>query len=65
MPHQVIAHDGTTSQEALESLHLRLKVTLASQHEIVKGKTLQLQYDPIEILTLEKWGGRIQDGECD
>ncbi|MGL9720873.1 hypothetical protein [Symbiopectobacterium sp.] len=52
----VIAKDGTTLQDALESLHLRLNVTLASQHTIVKGKTVQLPYDPTEIFTLEKWG---------
>lgn len=53
---QVMANDGTTLQDALESLHLRLKVTLASQHPIVKGKTVQLPYGPSEIFTLEKWG---------
>lgn len=52
----VIANDGTTLQDALKSLHLRLNITLASQHTIVKGKTVQLPYDPTEIFTLEKWG---------
>ncbi|MBG6248296.1 MULTISPECIES: hypothetical protein [Symbiopectobacterium] len=51
-----VAKDGTTLQDALESLHLRLNVTLVSQHTIVKGKTVQLPYDPTEIFTLEKWG---------
>lgn len=53
---QTIASDGTTLQDALESLYLRLNVTLASQHTIVKGKTAQLPYGPTEIFTLEKWG---------
>lgn len=53
---QTIASDGTTLQDALESLYLRLSVTLASQHTIVKGKTVQLPYGPTEIFTLEKWG---------
>lgn len=51
-----IATDGTTLQDALESLHLRLNVTLASHYNIVKGKTVQLPYGPDEIFTLEKWG---------
>lgn len=53
---QKVANDGTTLQDALESLYLRLNVTLASQHTIVKGKTVQLPYGPSEIFTLEKWG---------
>ncbi|MGL9751516.1 MAG: hypothetical protein ACR5LC_10780 [Symbiopectobacterium sp.] len=52
----MIAKDGTTLQDALESLHLRLNVTLAFRHTIVKGKTVQLPYDPTEIFVLEKWG---------
>lgn len=53
---RTIAADGTTLQDALERLYLRLNVTLASQHTIVKGKTVQLCYGPNEIFTLEKWG---------
>ncbi|MCW2478690.1 hypothetical protein [Candidatus Symbiopectobacterium sp. NZEC135] len=53
---KTISSDGTTLQDALESLYLRLNVTLASQHTIVKGKTVQLPYSPGEIFTLEKWG---------
>lgn len=53
---QTIANDGTTLQDALESLYLRLNVTLASKHTIVNGKTVQLPYSPSEIFTLEKWG---------
>lgn len=51
-----IVNDGTTLQDALESLYLRLRVTLASQFEIIKGKTVQSQYNPSELFTLEKWG---------
>lgn len=53
---RAVAKDGTTLQDALESLYLRLNVTLVSQHTMVKGKTVQLPYDPTEIFTLEKWG---------
>ncbi|WP_440864316.1 hypothetical protein [Symbiopectobacterium purcellii] len=52
----MIAKDGTILQDALESIHLRLNVTLASQHSLVKGKTVQLPYGPTDIFTLEKWG---------
>ncbi len=54
--HHAVAKDGTTLQDALERLYLRLNVTLVSQHTIVKGKTVQLPYDPTEIFTLEKGG---------
>lgn len=52
----VVANDGTTSQDILESVYLRLSVTRASRFEIVKGKIAQSQFSPSEIFTLEKWG---------
>ncbi|MGK2889193.1 MAG: hypothetical protein ACSLEN_08950 [Candidatus Malihini olakiniferum] len=52
----MIANNGASLQDILESLCLRLRVMLVSRFHIVKGKTVQSQYSPSEIFTLEKWG---------